>query len=297
MKRISRIMVLAYLSMLNACSEEPLVNSSDLQFLSSSTLPSILQEASGVEIDENGNFWSINDSGNDALLIGFNSDGSLHEQLSLSSLSNIDWEDLAYENETLYIGDFGNNDNDRVDLKIYKLPDFLNIDAGNAGSVTTSIINFSLEDQDQFPPADNNLHFDMEAFFVFENQIYLFSKDRSDPFAGITKMYILDDEAGTQIAKLAGTFSTSSDKKEGAITSADISPDGSKIVLISEELIYLFTDFVTVPSFLEGTVKRYTYQQKRKYEGVVFTDDCHLEVVNEDKYDVLPSVLNIKICD
>jgi hypothetical protein len=35
--------------------------------------------------------------------------------------NNIDWEDTKDKNGNLYVGDFGNNDNERKDLCIYKI--------------------------------------------------------------------------------------------------------------------------------------------------------------------------------
>lgn len=283
------------ISGLMACDHKPDVIPTDtnIDFLTSVPLPLILTEASAIEIDDNGVFWCLNDGGNAAVLVGIMPNSTTPKLLSFSTAENIDWEDLAYENDTMYIGDFGNNDNTRNDLKIYKISDFSN--AGNS-NVITETIDFSFEDQVQFPPTESNLHFDVEAFFVSNSKIYLFTKDRSVPFTGITNLYTLESEPGSQVAKRVSTFSTSSVKREGAITAADLSPDGAKMVLISEQQIYLFSDFVA-PNYFDGKVEYFDFQEQRQYEGIVFVSDCELAVVNEEKDGVSPNLLTIRICN
>ena len=219
-------------------------------------------------------------------------DGSQSNQMTFSTAKNTDWEDLAYDNNTMYIGDFGNNNNSREDLVIYRISDFTNLGNTNAASES---IHFSYEDQMNFPPSKNKLQYDVEAFFVSNSKLYLFTKDRSDPFSGITNLYTLETAPGRQVAKLIDRFSTSSDEKKGAITAADLSPDGTKMVLISEEQIYLFSEF-TAPDYFAGKVEYFAFQEKRKYEGIVFITDCELALVNEEKYGVSPSLLKINIC-
>ena len=112
-------------------------------------------------------------------------------------------------------------------------------------------INFDFENQNLFPLSESEQHFDVEAFFEHEGKLFLFTKDRSKPFEGKTNMYQLDAIVGTQEAVLIQTFVTSQEKKEGAITSADISPDGKKMVLLSEQKLFLFTNFTSPNFFLE----------------------------------------------
>ncbi len=252
-----------------------------------------LPEASGLEIDNNGRFWANNDRGNSAILFGFNSCGTIEQQIGLT-VGNEDWEDLAMdENDNMYVGDFGNNDNDRTDLKIYILSNYSEISSTN---VTPEIINFSFEDQSSFPPADHELHFDVEGFFVSDEMIYLFTKDRSDPFQGKTNLYQIPATTGNHTAVLLDSFNTFSSKKAGAITGADISPDGLKMVLLSQEKIFLFTNFLA-PDFFSGNVEIFDFSVERKFEGIAFQNECDVFLVNEDSSSQSPQLSAINLCD
>lgn len=49
-------------------------------------------------------------------------DGNLVRTITIEGVENNDWEDIAKDkNGFTYIGDFGNNDNDRKNLAIYKV--------------------------------------------------------------------------------------------------------------------------------------------------------------------------------
>ena len=264
-------------------------------FGNSVSLDDKLKEASGVEVDANGRFWANNDHGNTNVLFGINGNGTIEKEIQLSGVLNEDWEDLAMdENDNLYIGDFGNNDNDRTDLVIFMIPEF---STQTSTIITPSVvIHFDFDDQTAFPPVTSQMHFDVEAFIVHAGMIYLFTKDRSDPFTGKTNMYQLPAEAGNHTATFITSFNTDTSKKAGKITSADLSPDGTKFILLSEEKLFLFTDFVT-PDFFSGKLEKFEFPIKRKYEGVVFQNDCDLALVNEDKYGEAQQLLMMKICN
>ncbi|WP_369828775.1 hypothetical protein [Flavobacterium sp. 1] len=61
----------------------------------------------------------------------------------------------------MYIGDFGNNDNTRKDLAIYKI-DQSNLQGESANVAYT--ISFDYPEQTEFPPKKKDLMFDVEAF-------------------------------------------------------------------------------------------------------------------------------------
>jgi len=283
------------LLLLTSCSKEPANTTPDIMdtvvsFNVSSPLDNQLKEISGLELDNNGRYWGNNDHGNPNVLFGFNTNGILEKEIQLNGVDNTDWEDLAMDkNDNLYIGDFGNNDNDRNDLNIYIIPEFSSL---TTSTVVPQIIHFNLEDQDQFPPPNNQKHFDLESFFAFNDTLYLFSKDRSTPFEGKTNMYKLPAKAGTYQAVLVTSFFTDNEKEKGEITAADISPDGNNMALLSEGQLYLFSNFEN-NNFFSGKVEKFEFPVKRKYEGIVFIDDNELAVVNEEKYNESPQLLFI----
>ena len=252
-----------------------------------------MDEASGLVIDKNNLFWINNDKGNSAVLNVVDVDGKIVKTVNIAAENN-DWEDLAKDaNDNLYIGDFGNNNNERTNLAIYKIANFSNV---TANSVTPEVITFDYEDQSQFPPPDNQMHFDVEGFIATSTKFYLFTKDRSDPFQGITKLYELPNSIGNHTATLLGSFSTASSSDAGAITGAAISPSGRQLVLLSEQKLFLFKDFTT-PQFFDTTVEEIDIPVERKFEGIDFQDECTLYLVNEDKGGEKPQLYHVTICE
>jgi len=80
-------------------------------------LPSLLDEISGITLLKDNHLYAINDSGNDNTLFCLNQQGEILSKIKIPNSKNVDWEDLAYDKEnTIYIGDFGNNRNKRKKL-------------------------------------------------------------------------------------------------------------------------------------------------------------------------------------
>ena len=137
-------------------------------------LPEELKETSGLLLI-NGKIVTHNDSGDVANLYEIDSlSGNLTRTIAISNATNVDWEDLAQDNTHIYIGDFGNNNGNRTDLKIYKI---LKSDYLTKTSVTAEIINFSYENQTDFTTRPNAHNFDAEAFVIYQNSIFIFTKN------------------------------------------------------------------------------------------------------------------------
>src|SRR5690606_37593404 len=100
---------------------------------------------------------------------------------------NIDWEELTKDSDNnLYIGDFGNNDNERKNLVIYKISV---VNRVQDKEVKAEKISFEYPEQKDFPPKKKHRYFDAEAFFYRDGYFYLFTKNRSKPFDGICFLY------------------------------------------------------------------------------------------------------------
>jgi len=225
------------------------------------------------------NLWSHNDSGGEPELYTFDTLGNLLKVLKISNASNHDWEDLAQDSAgNFYVGDFGNNTNDRTNLRIYKIPSPTTI----AGSyVTATKINFTYPDQQDFPPADSLKNFDMEAMIAFRNNLYLFSKNRTNPYTGYTHLYRLPDVAGTYTAELLDSFYTGGAPEfTSNITSADISPDGSKLVLLNATGCWLFTDFAG-DNFFQATARHFQFNIFSQFEAICFINNSELYLTDE----------------
>ena len=96
-------------------------------------------------------------------------------------------------------------------------------------------------------------------------------------------------------ATFLSSFYTSPHRLEGEITAADISSDGSKVILVAEEVIYYFTDF-QFPDIFGGVMEKIPIPVKRKFEGAVFGKDDEIYLVNEEKYGEASRLMRIDIC-
>lgn len=173
----------------------------------------------------------MNDSGGEPILFEMDSIGNQKAQINILNAVNRDWEDLATGPDSIiFIGDFGNNGNSRKDLTIYKT----DLRQLKSGEMPAEKIEFKYSDQFAFPPVAANRNFDCEAFFYFNDKLYLFSKNRSKE-NHFVKLYTLDALPGTHEAVVQDSISINSQ-----VTSADISPDGKTFVLLTYGKVLLF---------------------------------------------------------
>ncbi|MGV3697996.1 hypothetical protein [Flavobacterium sp.] len=241
-------------------------------------LPKQVKECSGIITDVDRDLiWAIADSGNENTVFGLNEDGNVAKTLTLNNARNIDWEDITSDQAgNLYIGDFGNNDNKRKDLSIYKI----NPDAQATELQTLFRISFYYPEQTEFPPNKKSLFYDCEAFFELNGSFYLFTKNRSKGFDGTTLIYKVPNTEGNHAAQLLGRYKTGDDYNNSAITGAAISPDRSKFVLLSHSRIWLFEGFKG-DDFLNGKITQLELNHYSQKEAVCFKDNQTLLIADE----------------
>lgn len=244
------------------------------------SVPLILSESSGVTTHSANNVWSHNDANNNPELYLFDTLGNLLRTLFITNAVNTDWEEICKDaNGDLYIGDFGNNLNNRTDLKILIVP---NPSVIIGDSVASQIIYFSYPDQAAFPPHDSLKNFDMEAMFWLNDSLHLFSKNRTVPYNGYTKMYKLPALPGTYVAQLTDSFYTGvGNLINNSITSATISSSGDKMLLISNTHGWLFSGFAG-NNFFTGNVFDFSFggTQSQK-EGATFINNNEVYFTDE----------------
>lgn len=243
-----------------------------------SKFPSDLKEVSGMEIASDGNIWVIEDSGNKDKLFKIGRNGEEKESLKIDHAKNRDWEDLAKDvNGNLYIGDFGNNDNERKDLVIYKVPS----DEMGKKEPNAQKIEFNYPQQKDFPPKKDSLYFDTEGFFHSNSYLYIFTKNRTRPYTGKTLLYRVPDKEGEYEAEFLGSLFLCADQDHCSVTSADISPDGKTIALLSYGFVFLLTDF-TAPDFTKTSIKIIDLNTPTQVESVCFVDNKTLLIADEE---------------
>jgi hypothetical protein len=252
------------------------------------TLPDVLHESSGLVVQSPNRFWTLNDGGGESSLYQFDSTGRILRVVKLLNTINQDWEELTTDSVgNFYVGDFGNNSESRRDLAVYKVlkNDVLGT-TDSISSVNTTKIPFRYAEQTAFPPPDAKLYFDAEAFLAWSDSLFIFTKDfDTNPYIGTTHIYGVKNQTGLaeQAVSRLDTFATDGSwKYNGAITAAAISPDRSKVVLMSYQKLWVFTNFIG-KQFWKGQRSELTFGLANfvQREAVSFSDNCRIYITSE----------------
>lgn len=270
----------------------PLTNWSSTNRIAS--LAGGLNESSSLLLIDGRLFTNL-DSGNPNQLFQIDSTtGQIIKTSTIWNYNNIDWEAITADSQFIYIGDFGNNDGNRTNLRVIKIkksdvfhPDSLLI-RGEA-------INFNYPDQTQFVISSSH-NFDCEAFFYFGGNLHLFTKNRGNHK---TTHYTLSTQPGTETATLRDSFNV-----DGLITDAHIRKDGKAAFLLGYDqnagkvFGWILTGFPGI-RFFSGNKRRIELPgitTSGQAEGVTFVDDYRLWISNE-RFSIVPArvrQINIK---
>ncbi len=245
-------------------------------------------------------YWIHNDSGDEARIFAVNSKGKViypaylpvygedHEEgksewqgHKILIAANSDWEDIAVDDEMLYLSEMGNNGNARRDLGIYVVPE------PNPRAVpATRILKFlpiRYPEQETFPAKD--WRFDSEAIFIFRKKLYLITKHRQAGQIGTFKkgavLYRLDTQYTDKFNLLKRIES-----HEGmtAVTAADLSPGGDRLAVLCYQQLWVFEKprrgdkFFSARSYKMDLDLSLTHQA----ESVTWVDDETIWLGNEE---------------
>ena len=164
-----------------------------LVFAQTFHLSAELNEISGIDFLNDSTIVAINDGGNEPVLFILDLKGKIQKVVKVENATNQDWEDITVDDKYIYIGDIGNNQNARKDLVIYKvkIEDVLQKD-----SVLSEKITFNYKEQNAFPPEKNAKFFDAEALAIYNDSLYLFTKNRAKPTDGNCLVYKIPSTPG-----------------------------------------------------------------------------------------------------
>ncbi len=274
LKIMKKFFLLGISIALLACQQQ-----SNTDFKTLYSLPKKLKEVSGITyFPETNLIYTLEDSGNANKIYAINSEGKLNKTITITNATNVDWEDITKDKSgNIYIGDFGNNANERKDLCIYKVnKNQLSKDL----AVAEYKISFSYPEQTEFPPKKREMFFDVEGFFEHGNYFYLFTKNRSKNFDGTAFIYKILNAPGVQKATKIGEFKTCNNYNHCVLTSATISPDGKKVVLLSHDKIVLFKGFKG-DLFHKGSQTEIKLDHFSQKEAIVFKDNNTLLIADE----------------
>ncbi|WP_026462986.1 hypothetical protein [Adhaeribacter aquaticus] len=229
-------------------------------------LPKVVNESSGIEIgNAPGTFVTHNDAGNSAEIYTIDAQGKLLATTPLPQIENIDWEDITKDNKgNIYIADTGNNSNKRKKLKIYKLK------LENPDEIET--IEFEYADRQK---KNQNFDYDSEALFWYRSRLYVVTKDREQ---GVNaRLYELPDQPGTYEAKPITNYDI-----YAPVTSADVSPDGKTLLLLSLGKLHLF-NLNGSTDFFASKKGEISLGKVGQTEAAVFTDNRTIVFTNEQR--------------
>jgi hypothetical protein len=215
--------------------------------------------------------WTINDSGGDPVLFSIDGrTGRCIQAIYIEGAINRDWEELAQDEDFIYIFDIGNNFGRREELTIYMVPkDSIPI-AGNA-RVHPEIIQYRYGDREKSNGYFVRSPYDCEAAFARHDSLYLFTKDWENQQ---TVVYACPARPGAYtLWPIAGY------EADGLVTGADISPkDSSLIILIGYKDYVPFVWELRVADFSNFSVesaRRIDFSEKYdlQTEGIAISPD------------------------
>lgn len=233
-----------------------------------------IPETSGL-IHWDGDLWTFNDDTDTRLYRLDDKSGEIVGDYMLQGVVNQDWEEIAQDEEYLYVGDFGNNMGNRINLHILRI-EKLGLKSGNP-SIDT--IWYTYSDQQDFTPAGlNQTEFDCEAFCITSDRIYLFTKQWT---SGNTTLYELSKLPGRHVAQKIETFPI-----QGQVTGASFLEEEKLLVLCGyagfvQPFLYLFYDYQD-DAFFSGKTKRINVALPvHQVEAVETVDGLHYYISNE----------------
>lgn len=246
-------------------------------------------------------YWIHNDSGDSSRLFPVDHEGHpvfpdyLHRYyygesaepdkkvwpgLAIELATNIDWEDIAVDDDFVYIADMGNNANVRRDLGVYVVPEPNPREIDRTRALRFIAVRYP--DQHAFPA--RQWHYDCEAIFVFDGKLYFLTKHRQpgkiDAWEKGTVLYRLDStEAG-----VVNTLTRVDDNPVAyLVTGADTSPDGEWLAVLCYTELWLFPKPARGDKWLSGKARRIplSFAFTGQAEAVAWKDNETIILGNE----------------
>lgn len=239
-----------------------------------------------------GVFWTHSDSGGGNWLYAIDPQGQLLARARVKGAQNIDWEDITRDDAGyLWLGDIGNNDSQRRDLQIYRLPE-PSLEQARGKVEVEFALPFYYPEQDSFgdPLAD----FDSEALMWWDAQLWLLTKHRSNDLTRLYRFPSLEPPASGEGLALEqvtsfdlGPFLHGERKPwSGQVSAAALGPDGKHWAMLSYEGVFVFA---LPPSgagerMFEQLVNRVEFDQDklRQVEAMAWMGE-QLLIINEER--------------
>ena len=246
-------------------------------------LPKIINETSGLEYHDD-HLITFNDSGNDPVLFYLNLKGEIIKTRIIENTKNNDWEDIAMDDDYLYVADMGNNYDTRDNLSIIKIPK-------NQNSDSFELINFSYPEQKLFNYRKLSI-FDAEGLISIDDYLLIFTKNR---LKKITDIYRLPKTPGTYNAIKIGSLET-----ESIITGADFDKNNNLLALTStisfNEYYLLIIENFSIKKKDNYNIKMYEIPVgKTQIEGIKIINSSTFWLTSEHEKKGDPKLFKLKI--
>ena len=246
-------------------------------------LPDAISETSGL-LFHNGKLITHNDSGNTPQLFEIDTVTlQITRTITVSNVENVDWEDLAQDNEYIYIGDFGNNLGTRTDLAIYRIS---KQNYNSSDAIQAERLDFSYEDQTDF--ANSGISdWDAEAFFVLNDDLIVLTKQWQ---SNGTVAYSFPKTPGTHLAQRIEEYNSN-----GLITGATYNEFSEVLFLIGYSSVLgsftIRTDKPTNTSIFGAATERIAFGGGlAQVEGITYADANTYFVSSEFFTNANPSI-------
>jgi hypothetical protein len=234
-------------------------------------LPRDLAESSGLAAYQ-GRFWTHNDSGHSAHLYEISAQGEVLRQVHPLKSVNIDWEDLAQDEQHLYIADCGNNLGDREWLQIYRVA-WADLErTRHQGVVPSTQLDLRMADR-QTEVRRHRHDQDCEALAVVGDELWLFSKNWSNQH---TRLYRFNKTQMTQSRSAEAEYPV-----QGLITAADYDAESGLLALLGYQIYGLSVEsFVWLLPLKLGQLpdwqqaRRFKIDPPGQWEAILWQEDA-----------------------
>jgi hypothetical protein len=253
------LLLLALLLLLTSC-QKPIITIK---------LDDKINETSGLELVDK-ELITFNDSGGKSELYYLNNFGKIIYERKVRG-KNTDWEDITKDSTHIFIGDIGNNYDNRTNLNIIKIPI-------HKDSITSEIIKFRYPEQTQFSTIYDSSQYDAEGLISYGDSLLIFTKNK---LKKVTEIYRLPKIGGDYEAELVGVIDT-----KLIITSADYDETNKLLVMtgtvnFNDYHLIVIEDFVLNKSF---SIKTYTISVgKSQIEAIKILDSTTFWITSEDE--------------
>ncbi len=246
-----------------------------------------LNETSGIIYLQN-KIITHNDSGGQPVLYEIDTlTGNVARQVVVSNATNVDWEDICYDDTYIYIADIGNNLGNRTDLKVYKIliSDYF---ITPNDTVIADVISFSYSNQTDFTLQQYSTNFDAEALISYDDSLYIFTKNWGN---NKTNIYALSKNVGSYSISVIDSIDT-----QGLISGAVYNEQANQIVLVGygyNSPFMVVINSVTSNVFSNADVNKYNLLVSGSFqvESICNYNTSGYYITSEN-YNTQPSVLS-----